>query len=306
MAGPRQIVDGPSFAALPYGLWDAVQKPTPDGPHWQNGITWIDRCGGGDTVYEECIAVTGTGGSPTAQAAFASNVTQTNRGATSFSVYAEFDCSPVGLTDAESIARDALLKVEQWQVERAFWTGTAGKTSTGGVAQTTVYPHLAANSALSDSAGIVLQTAASTAPTGATLDVADGLGRLEGALADCYHGQGVIHISPKALPTFVANSLAVERDGALYTPAGNRLVVGAGYPGSGPDGSAAAAGTSWIYATGALFGYQSEVMMPNTVESFDRVENTYHLIAQRVYVIGWECCHLATQISLGVIVSPTV
>lgn len=303
MAGPRQLVDGPSFTALPYGLWDAVQKPTANGPHWQNGITWVDRCPSGDTLYEECIAVTGTGGSPASgQATKTSNVTQTNRGATSFAVYAEFECSPVGLTDVERVAMDALTKVEQYQVEKAFWTGLAGKTSTGGVAQTTVFPHLAANAVLLDPSDsrITLQTAASVAATGSGDDVAWMLGQLEGNLADCYHGNGLIHIPPEALPTFAAWNLAEVQNGKLVTPRGNQIVVGDGYTGSGPDGAAAPAGSAWIYATGAMFGYRSEVMMQRPIESFDRIENTYRMIAERVYVLGFECCHLAARVTLGV------
>lgn len=300
MAGPRQVVDGPSFTALPYGLWDAIQHPTQQGPHWQNGITWIERCPTGDTLYEECIAVTGTGGAPaTGQATKTSNVTQTNRGATSFAVYAEFDCSPVGLTDAERVAEDALTRVEQWQVERAFWTGVSGKT-TGGVAQTTVFPHLAANAVLLDTAGITLQTAASVAVTGSGDDAAWMLGQLEGNLADCYHGQGYIHVPPEALPTLAAWDLVTEQGDLLYTPRGNIVIVGDGYTGSGPDGAAAPAGSIWIYATGAMFGYRSEVLMQQPPDSFDRVENTYKLIAERVYVLGFECCHLAARLTLGV------
>lgn len=300
MAGPRQIVDGPTFATLPYGLWDAVQKPAPAGPHWQNGITWVDRCSTGGTAYEECIAVTGTGGSPTGQASLASNVVQTNRGATSFAVYAEFDCSPVGLSDVEAVAASSLERVEQWQVERAFWTGTAGAT-TGGVPQTTVWPHLAANAVLSDPAGILLQSAATQVVTGASVDVADSLGQLEGALADCYHGVGVIHVPPEVLPTLAAWHLVhCDPDGALWTKAGNCIVVGAGYTGSSPAGVAASAPNAWIYATGAVFGYRSDISIQTPVESFDRAENTYRMIAERTYVLGWECCHLAAQVTLGV------
>jgi hypothetical protein len=306
MAGPRLVVDGPSFTTLPYGLWDAVQKPTADTNHWQNGITWVDRCGDGNTLYEECIAVTGTGGSPTGQAALASNITQQNRGATSFACYAEFDCSPVGLTDAQTIADEALAKVSAFQLEKAFWTGTAGKTSSGGIAQTTVFPHLAANVALTDPANstILLQPATSTAVSGsATTDVADGLGQLQGALASCYHGAGVIHIPTAALPTFVAWDLVEDRDGGLYTHTGNRVVVGQGYPGTSPWGAAPAAGSTWIYATGAIFGYQASVDVGSLTELFDRTENTHHMVAQQVYVLGWECCAFATQIGLGVVVS---
>ena len=302
MAGPRLVVNGPTFTTSPYGLWDAVQKPSASDPHWQNGITWVDRCPAGDTVYDECIAVTGTGGSPTAQAAKAATFTQTFRGATSFAVYVEFDCGPVGLTEVESIANDALDRVEQWQAERAFWTGVAGKTATGEIAQTTVFPHLAANTELTDpnDSSIVLQTAATQTVTGGG-DVAHALGNLEAQLADCYHGQGVIHVPAEALPTLAAWKLVHKEDSALYTAKGNRVVVGDGYTGSGPDGSAAADGTSWIYATGAVFGYRATVpVINNARDGFDRIENTYKLIAERAYVIGYECCHLATLINLGV------
>jgi hypothetical protein len=301
VAGPRQVVDGPSFTRLPFGLWDAVQKPTPEGSHWQNGITWVDQCPTGDTVMDECIAVTGTGGSPTAQQTLSSNVVQTNRGATSFTVYAEFDCSPVGLTDAESIASTALDKVEQWQVERAFWTGVAGKS--GSVPTTTVFPHLAANTSLSDSASIVLQPAASVVATGSGDDLAITLGELEAALDDCYHGQGLIHMPREAAPSFFAWKLLEEDDnspGVLRTRSGHRVVLGSGYTGSGPDGAAAPAGTSWIYGTGAVFGYRSGVDMASPMQSFDRVENTYRMIAQRTYVLGFECCLYAARVNLGV------
>lgn len=306
MAGPRQVVDGPSFAALPYGLWDALQQPAQQGPHWQNGITWVDRCPTGDTLYEECIAVTGTGGAPASgQAIKSSNVVQTNRGATSFAVYAEFDCSPVGLTEVERIASDALAKVELYQVEKAFWTGVAGKTSSGGVPQTTVFPHLAANAVLLDpgNSTITLQTAASVAVTGSGDDAAWMLGQLEANLAACYHGQGLIHIPPVVLPTLAAWKLVDSKTspGQLLTPRGNLIVVGDGYTGSGPDGLAAPAGSAWIYATGAAFGYRSEVMMQRPApDSFDRIENTYKMIAERAYVIGFECCHLAARLTLGV------
>jgi hypothetical protein len=301
MAGPRQIVEGPSFTKLPYGLWDSIQQPTPQGSHWQNGITWVDRCPTGDTAMDECIAVTGTGGAPSAQQTLAGNVVQTNRGATSFTIYTEFDCSPVGLTDAATIAATSLDQVEDWQVERAFWTGVAGKS--GGVGTTTVFPHLAANTALSDNAAIVLQPAASVVATGSGDDVAITLGELEAALDDCYHGEGILHMTREAASTFFAWKLLEDDDNdpnVLRTRSGHRVVLGSGYTGSGPDGAAAPAGTSWIYGTGAVFGYRSAIDMPTTPQSFDRVENTYHLIAQRTYVLGFECCLFAARVNLGV------
>jgi hypothetical protein len=291
VAGARQIIDPPAFTPLPYGLWDAVQTRAADSPHWQQGITWIERCPTGGTTYDECLAVTGTGGPPPEPPAKTDNVDQNFRGATPFTVIAEFDCSPVGLRDAETVASDALARVEQQQVEAAFWTGVAA-------GQEVVFPHLAADAEVLDSQDIVLQTVASTAVTGA--DAAHALGELEAELADCYAGQGVIHVPRVALPTLAAWNLLVERDGRLYTTAGNLVVVGGGYTGTGPDGSTPADGTAWIYATGAVFGYRGDVQVHSPRDSIDRSANTMRMIAERTYVIAFECCHLAAHIVLGV------
>jgi hypothetical protein len=289
MVAARQLVDAPSFATLPYGLWDAVQKP--DAPsHWQAGITFEERCAVADTTYDECITVTGDGEPPPPDPK-AATFGQRFRGAQPFTIFAEFDCSPVGLTDAATVASDALSRVENRQVEESFWTGVAG-------GQTVVLPHLAADTEITDSDGIVLQTAASVVVTGS--DVVIGLGLLEDALGDCYGGPGVIHIPRSALPTFVAWNLALPGPGGgLFTPSGHRIVVSDGYAGTAPDGSAPPAGSTWIYATGAVFGYRSDVRFFRTRESFDRTENTMKMIAERTYVIAYECCLLAALVTLG-------
>lgn len=305
MAGARQIIDGPEFTPLPNFLWDAAQKPSTAelGPHWQQGVTWEDRCGGGATVYDECLAVTGTGNAPAAQAAFASTASQTNRGATAFTVYAEFDCSPVGqgftAADLSGKAEDALARSEGYQITRAFWTGTAGKSGT--TDQTTVWPHLAANTTLDDPQGIRLQTAASPLVTGGD-DPAVALGQIESSLAQCYGGQGVIHIPYLALPTFTSRMLIMPESptGPLRTLAGNLVVPGLGYTGSSPAGAAPSAGASWIYATGAVFGFRSEVNVRQFPGTFDRSENTVKSLASRTYLFGFECCHYAALVTLGV------
>lgn len=293
MAGARPIANPPAFTPLPYGLWDVAQHPTPP-DHWQSGVTWIDRCPVGDTTYDECVTVTGTG-SPPAPPAKAENVAQEFRGATAFTVFAEFDCSPVGLGDeaaVNALATDALDRTELSQMEAAFWTGTAGGQP--GI----VLPHLAAGAEVVDSHGIVLQPVADIAVTGT--DVATGLGQLEQQLDACYGGEGVIHIPRFALPTFTASLLVQEVNGQLRTASGNLVVVSGTYPGTSPAGAAPAAGTSWIYATGPVFAYRSEVFSTQRNESFDRAGNTVKMIAERTYVIGFPCCLLAALIDLGV------
>lgn len=286
----RQLVDLPTaFTPLPYGLWDTVQQPSPDGVHWQQGINWIERCPVGDATYDECLSVTGTGAPPEPPAKTA-NVDQSTRGALPFTVYAEFECSPIGLAEAESVASDALARVEQTQVETAFWTGTAG-------GQPVVFPHLAAGAEVLDGT-VVLQPVASPAVTGA--DVAHALGALEQELADCYAGQGLIHVPRSVLPTLAAWNLIAERDGRLYTTAGNLVVAGTGYTGTGPDGAAPTAGTAWIYATGAAWGYRSDPYVTRLRDSLDRTSNTLRMLAERTYLVGFECCLLAAHIVLGV------
>lgn len=287
----RQLIDLPTvFTALPYGLWDTIQTPSSDGSHWQNGVTWIERCPTGDTTYDECLSVTGVGAPPEPPAKTA-NIEQNIRGALPFTVHAEFECSPVGLGSAEAIASDALARVEQTQIETAFWTGTAG-------GQPVVFPHLAADTEVLDG-DVVLQPVASPAVTGA--DVAQALGALEQELADCYKGQGVIHVPRAALPTLDAWGLArADGNGRLVTLAGNLVVAGTGYTGSGPDGTTPAAGTTWIYATGAAWGYRSDPYVSQLPDSLDRTSNTLRMQAERTYVIGFSCCLLAAHIVLGV------
>lgn len=287
----RQLIDLPTvFTALPYGLWDTIQTPSSDGPHWQGGVTWVERCPTGATTYDECLSVTGVGAPPEPPAKTA-NVEQSIRGALPFTVHAEFECSPVGLGSAEAIASDALARVEQTQIEAAFWTGTAA-------GQPVVFPHLAADTEVLDG-DVVLQPVASPVVTGA--DVAQALGALEQELADCYKGQGIIHVPRTALPTLDAWNLARDDgNGHLVTLAGNLIVAGTGYTGSGPDGAAPAAGTTWIYATGAAWGYRSAPDVSQLRDSLDRTSNTLRMQAERTYLIGYECCLLAAHIVLGV------
>jgi hypothetical protein len=286
----RQLIELPTtFTSLPHGLWDSIQTPSPGTVHWQNGVTWQDRCPTGDTTYDECLAVTGIG-APPEPAAKTANVEETNRGATPFTVYARFDCSPIGMGDAQTVAQDALARVEQLQVETAFWTGVAG-------GQAVVFPHLAADGEVIEGE-VVLQTVASPVVTGA--DVAHAIGLLEQELAECYAGQGLIHVPRSALATLAAWNLVTEIEGGLFTPGGNRIVAGGGYPGTGPDGEAPAAGTTWIYATGAAWGYRSNVFFSQVRDSLNRSSNTLQMLAERNYLIGFECCLLAAHIVLGV------
>lgn len=306
MAGPRQIVDGPTFTSSRFGLLSVVQTPTARDSHWQNGVTWSSYCpeNMGSTTYDECIATTGAPDDPPPEPNTKStNVDHIIRGATPFTVYTRFDCSPVGNEEAQRIATTALGQVEEWQVERTFWTGTVDGADLA-------FPHLAADAQVLDGDGVVLQPVTSTAVTGAPVDVATALGRLEQALADCYGGRGVIHVPLELLPTLDAHGLLRSAGGRdvnsgqfgrqLETLAGNLVSVGAGYPGTGPDGVDPGATTTWMYATGPVFMYRSAVRVHPFSSTVDRSSNTIEMIAERTYVLGFDCCLHTVQVQLGV------
>jgi hypothetical protein len=213
----------------------------------------------------------------------------------------EFDCAPVGNEQAQSIATKALNMAEPWQVERAFWSGIAGD-------QHIVYPHLAANEELFDpnDETILLQTAA-TIVTGSSeddaLNIEQALGELEQALADCYGGVGVIHVPELLLPTMDAWGVIKQVGPVMKTANGNKIAVGGGYPGTSPAGSSRnAPSTCWMYITGNVFGYRSDIRVraPQGAEAFDKSSNTMKMIAERTYVLGWDCCHFAVQANVGV------
>lgn len=305
MSGPRLIIDTPAeFQPLPYGLLSVVTEPQVNGTHWQNGVTYATNCvvtGGAFTTYDECIAVTGTGGSaPPAPAAKADNVNYPNlRAATPFTVYAEFDCTPVGIGEDDAmrrIAEDALARVQDWQVERAVWTGQAG-------GRDIVHPYLASDAevVLNESVPVLLDTAAVTV-TGTAVKMTVALGLIEEALAKCSGGRGVIHVPRHAFPVLAgafAGMFDPDSSGRLMTKAGNLIAVGTGYDGSSPAGVARTSpGQTWIYGTGPVFGLAGPVRILGEGNQIDRAENTRRVIAERTHLIGWECCHFAALVDL--------
>lgn len=296
MPGPRQVVVAPTFVDRNFGLLSVVQAryDEPDA-HWRNGVTWQSLCGMGFTTFDDyCV----TGGAPPKQATH----TTPTFGATPFTPFAEVDCSPVGHDPQFDQARaaDALGRTESWQVEYAFWTGSVAASGNK------AYPHLAANTTTLDAGvtpTITLQCAATTVTGSVILDVVEGIGRLEAALGNCMNGQGVLHV-PMILGEQLFRAGIAFTDGAqIKTKAGNLVALGAGYPGTGPDGTSLS-NAVWVYATGPVFAYRSAVESFKFRDSLNRADNTAQMIAERTYVLGFECCCLfALPISVGGIVT---
>lgn len=294
MSGKLRLVgvSPPTFTPSPYGLASVVDWRDEPDPHWQAGVTWTDVCGGAGTTLSDCLTsatvITGSGLIPAKQ----STTSRTMWGATPFTVFIEVDCSPVDFYDrSDDVIRAALDRYESYQVERTFWSGIAlDRNNSGGFANA-VLPHLASNAQINEANlgyNVIMQLAA-TVVTGAALNVVNALGVLEGALATCLNGVGVIHVPQSLAPDM---TLLLQRQGGrLITPNGNVVAIGAGYPGTSPAGATPAQGTAWMYATGPLMGYRTAPRMyARDGERFDRNVNTMKAIIERTYVIGYDCC----------------
>jgi hypothetical protein len=83
-------------------------------------------------------------------------------------------------------------------------------------------------------------------------------------------------------------------------PGEDLVAAGAGYPGTSPAGAAPATGESWIYATGAVTMRRGDIKTFTLSESINRGNNTIEMIAERTYVLGWDCCHFAILVDIGV------
>jgi hypothetical protein len=123
---------------------------------------------------------------------------------------------------------------------------------------------------------------------------------LESALGDCAPGTGVIHANYGLASYLAASFLINQKDDAWYTVTGQRLAIGAGYPGTGPANIPATAGTTWIFATGPVVTYRSEVFLTpeRLTEAVDSRLNNVQVYAERVYSVGWSCCLFAIQMTL--------
>jgi hypothetical protein len=296
--GPRDFAPTPLFTPNPYGLLTAID-PLPNPPkHWRNGVNYQPMCADIAGTYEECITITGSAsgiGPPPPPAVLTNLVNAGVRGAFPFTISAEFDCSAVGNEEARAVAEQALTEMETQAVEQAFWSGIIP-----GQTQPTVFPHLAANVTVLDSvttvSAITVQTAATviTGAGGIGSNAVEIVGALEKQLAQCYGGVGILHVTEDVLDTLAAYNLVIRNGSRLTTPNGNKIAAGAGYLGTGPDGSSPGAGRSWVYMTGNMWFVRGEVSFRgNTTESFNRQENTLSMIADRTYLLYWDCCHFA-------------
>jgi hypothetical protein len=252
-------------------------------PHWQAGLEWEDTlCEDVDATLPDCGDV-----SPTPVKAPAGG--PSFRVSDPFTIYGSYTCSTGGrrASDAFDIARARLLANEDRGVERVFWTGdaTAGD----------VTPSLADGDPV---AGI---TPTDLTPGGGAANAGVALGLLEGAMAGCVPGAGVVHVPFKAASVLASKYLVLDEGGRMMTQAGQTVVMGAGYPGTGPANASVAADEAWLFGTGQVKVWKGDVFMTPDLfpQAMDRTLNDVTVFAERTYAVAFSCCLFAVRMTLS-------
>jgi len=283
------LIEAPQIERYTGGLY-AVAPPQP-GPvvdgnaeRWENGIQYqVSTC-----VETKTWAVTCGTDPERADKTFDQTFDLVE--GTPFVSYLGVQCALPGHTLEEYSANvfNALDLCEQRTVERTFWTGDQGND-----------PHLANGvyDAVTNPNGVHVLADSNLTPLG----VMQGVAALEDWLGNNYCGVGVLH-APRGLAPYAANFRLIDgTNPRLNTPLGTHWAFGAGYSvNTGPDGTTAEAGTAWIYATGQVNVWRSQIwMQPGDLEqAFNRRTNDVEIIAERAFVITRECGIAAVRVRL--------
>lgn len=184
----------------------------------------------------------------------------------SFVGYLPITCSAMSIGDPEEFANRAeiaLNAVQSFSVERQLALGTGVPTN----------PFLA-------DANHTVTGAAATAknPTVA-------LSYLEEEIA-ATGKQGMIHATAPVVSQWFDQD---RLDEPLVTVNGTRVVSGGGYAAATPSGrTPAAAGQSWVYATGPVEVRLGEVAVLDIKEVLDRSNNDVTFRAERYFLVTWD------------------
>jgi hypothetical protein len=266
---------------LRYGLFQAAVGPLDLPVHARNGgLQYVTSlCAEGFGYEIECIEAQNSKAS-----SFTENGTTTVLGAP-FIVYATMQCGTVGYTYEEqrALVMERLRGVEQAMVEEIFSTSTFGQ-----------------------SPGLVTADGITTV-TGAGDSVVHVLSELERARYCGFTGNtaqygppGYLHVAIPVLNALKQEHL-VEWDGTRWrTPMGT--VVSAGcYANNDPAGAAPADGVFWMYLTGQTTIWRTsdaEVQVAPVEGSLDRTNNQFLMLAEREYVVTYECGGFAKAVTL--------
>lgn len=195
-----------------------------------------------------------------------------------FNVWGAAQCAAVGGSWDSQVAR-ARRNLEQGEgraVEDQLWSAGLG---------------YAAN--LSGAAVPVILPAAA--------DLTEAVGVAEEYLGQHYGFTGMLHAG-KRVAAYAGLLASPDRSRPLLrAPAGSVWVFGGGYypHDAPPAGAAGPAADAWLYATGWITAYRSDIwtLPPDQGAGFDRASNIQTAFAGRTYVLTWQCVTAAVPIT---------
>lgn len=283
--GPLEAIDGPPPIPPVYGLLATAEAAlagvrfvpdsgSSDRERWLNGAEVRPYPPGLAEVIDVCAV-----GSDARAKGFGDESIPLPQFA-AMTIHVPITCTAHQVPDDDAFkarAVAALSAVESASVEREFLTGD----------ELPLNPHL------SDGNGTFPNLDVATSPQ-------NGLALLEAEIAKSGR-QGVIHVDPKTA-TFLRDHWAIDNSSGIYRTANGIVVVnGFGYvDGATPDDGHAAPGATaeWIYATGPIDIYRSDVFtVPQTrAEAMDRGSggatmgrpNSVTYRAERYYLVIWD------------------
>lgn len=265
------LVDAPQTRDR-YGIFSVAEIDESVDPHaWLGGVQFITGNCGDATGYDVRCGVDLATKTFVNEPSF--NV------ATPFVVFAGRLCGTVGFTEAESqqLTFAKLKSNEQRVVESVFSQQLFGQSP--GLSNAT--------------------PAATTVLTVAGSNFADALGRLESAFYAAYGYAGVLHV-PFIAGMHMSEQHLLWPDSEHPMPGNQRVwrtAVGSAvsignYAGLSPLGVAAAVGHQWIYITPPVKIWRqpdSQVFVSTVEGSLNRLTNQETWLAERSYVMGYEC-----------------
>lgn len=260
--GPT-LIEAPPVPPRPYGIFDVALGPMPfPRPESQGGgVQYVpDTCESDVYLYDmSCPPVSG-------MKTFAG--VETAVSGAPFAVATSYTCGSIGFSfeEAAQRVRTRMALREQRAVERRIWQGQ-------------VDPGL----------GIIAGLLRGATSLGAAGCPVEAVELLEQALADNGVVGGLIHARPAMSPHLANNHLIEYRGRQLTTCMGTPYVFGHGYDGTGPAGEAVTGDVEYMYATGRVLIWQSDVWVSPPDQVFNRLTNQLELVGERIYAVSIEC-----------------
>ena len=270
---PPLYVDTRTASRSRWGLIDAADEVLPEDGKFINGIWWYPDCLMNASVdARDC-------GDP---AAFDLADGRPAVDAAPIHMYAGFVCRSVGMSEQEmgAAADKALQFSGPTALEAYLWSPPDTPAPDGPDQLRLMGPDT-----------VILGG-------GTAVGFVAGVRLLEDYLATEYGRVGVIH-APAGTSADAGYTQQVRWENSKpVTQRGTRWSWGA-YPYADPEGAAAAAGTAWMVATGAVTLRQTAA---RTVSDFaltlDRSTNEVFALATKSYVVTWECVTAAVLVNL--------